>query len=228
MEFKQPPNLTNDHRDGYENGKNAKGFRLTKQFCMCSVLFSTPGSLLLLYDKKMIFLFFLKEKFTNILQIENDGIRGLEFETNYMNENLFFQVTVLLWSPSWLLKLPNISLSLLNNRSKATKDSERRWTELRQYIEPDNHISVPGPSEDSIYKKPSIKVCLHFFMYKQFSPCLALLYFTLLYFIFLINAKISRIKDKSNRIKLLNIIFFVFFTRYILHFVIIRIPKEKL
>ena len=89
MEFKQPPNLTNDHRDGNENGKNAKGFRLTKQFCMCIVLFSTPGSLLLLYDKKMIFLFFLKEKFTIILQIENDGIRGLEFETIWMRIYFF-------------------------------------------------------------------------------------------------------------------------------------------
>ena len=86
-----------------------------------------------------------------------------------MNENLFFQVTVLLRSLSWLLKLPNISLSLLNNRSKATKDSERKWTELRQYMEPDNHISVRGPSEDSIYKKPSIKVCPHFLLYKPFS-----------------------------------------------------------
>lgn len=131
-----------------------------------------------------------------------------------MNENLFFQVTVLLRSPSWLLKLPNISVSLLNNRSKATKDSERRWTELRQYMEPDNHISVPGPSEDSIYKKPSIKVCPHFLLYKPFSSCLALPYFALLYFKFLINAKIRRIKDKSNSIKLLGIIFFVFFTRY--------------
>ena len=121
-----------------------------------------------------------------------------------MNENLFFQVTVLLRSPSWLLKLPNISVSLLNNRSKATKDSERRWTELRQYME----------SEDSIYKKPSIKVCPHFLLYKPFSSCLALPYFALLYFKFLINAKIRRIKDKSNSIKLLGIIFFVFFTRY--------------
>lgn len=145
-----------------------------------------------------------------------------------MNENLFFQVTVLLRSLSWLLKLPNISVSLLNNRSKATKDSERRWTELRQYMEPDNHISVPGPSEDSIYKKPSIKVCPHFLLYKPFSPCLALLYFALLCFKFLINAKIRRIRDKSNRIKLRSIIFFVFFTRYILDFVIIRIPKENL
>lgn len=148
---------------------------------------------------------------------------------NNVNENLFFQVTVLLWSPSWLLKLPNISLSLLNNRSKATKDIERRWTELRQYMEPDNHISVPGPSEDSVYKKPSIKVCPHFLLYKPFSPCLALLYFALLYCKFLINAKIRRKKDKSNRIKLLGIIFFVFFTRYMyVHFVIIRIPKENL
>lgn len=145
-----------------------------------------------------------------------------------MNGNLFFQVTVLLQSLSWLLKLPNISLSSLNNRSKASKDSERRWTELRQYMEPDNHISVPGPSEDSIFKKSSIKVCPHFLLYKPFSPCLALLYFTLLYFIFLINAKVRRRKDKSNRIKLLTIIFSVFFTRYMyVHFVVIKDTKGE-
>ena len=39
MEFKQPPNLSNDVRDGNENGKNVKGFRLTKECCMCIVLF---------------------------------------------------------------------------------------------------------------------------------------------------------------------------------------------
>ena len=29
----------NDDRDGNENGENAKGFRSTKQFCMCNCAF---------------------------------------------------------------------------------------------------------------------------------------------------------------------------------------------
>ena len=45
----------NDDREGNENGKKAKGFRLTKQFCMCIVLFFC--SLPLLHNKKKIFLF---------------------------------------------------------------------------------------------------------------------------------------------------------------------------
>ena len=202
----------NDDRDGNENGENAKGFRSTKQFCMCNCAFlyiSVPVVAQQENDFRIFSERKIRQHFTNWKWWDKrNGV------WNNVNENLFFQVTVLLRSPSWLLKLPNISVSLLNNRSKATKDSERRWTELRQYMEPDNHISVPGPSEDSIYKKPSIKVCPHFLLYKPFSSCLALPYFALLYFKFLINAKIRRIKDKSNSIKLLGIIFFVFFTRY--------------
>ena len=71
----------NDDRDGNENGENAKGFRSTKQFCMCNCAFLYI-SLPLLHNKKTIFVFFVKENFANILQIENDGIRGMEFETN--------------------------------------------------------------------------------------------------------------------------------------------------
>ena len=71
----------NDDRGGNENGKNAKGFRSTKQFCMCNCAFLYI-SLPLLHNKKTIFVFFVKENFANILQIENDGIRGMEFETN--------------------------------------------------------------------------------------------------------------------------------------------------
>ena len=78
----------NDDRDGNENGESAKGFRSTKQFCMCNCAFLYI-SLLLLHNKKTIFVFLVKEKFANILQIENDGIRGMEFETMWMRIYFF-------------------------------------------------------------------------------------------------------------------------------------------
>ena len=62
-------------------GKMQKGLDQQNSFACAIVLFCTflcP----LLHNKKTIFVFLVKEKFANILQIENDGIRGMEFETN--------------------------------------------------------------------------------------------------------------------------------------------------
>ena len=62
-------------------GKMQKGLDQQNSFACainCAFLYI---SLPLLHNKKTIFVFFVKENFANILQIENDGIRGMEFET---------------------------------------------------------------------------------------------------------------------------------------------------
>ena len=79
MTNKNKPHRTSAGRLN-ENGKNAKGFGVTKQFCMCIVLFCIFPCCCCMASKRFSF-FFLKKKITNILQIENDGIRGMEFET---------------------------------------------------------------------------------------------------------------------------------------------------
>lgn len=58
-------------------GKMQKGLDQQNSFACAFLYISVP----LLHNKKTIFVFLVKEKFANILQIENDGIRGMEFET---------------------------------------------------------------------------------------------------------------------------------------------------
>ena len=62
-------------------GKMQKGLDQQNSFA-CAIVLFLYISLLLLHNKKTIFVFFVKENFANILQIENDGIRGMKFETN--------------------------------------------------------------------------------------------------------------------------------------------------
>ena len=71
-------------------GKMQKGLDQQNSFA-CAIVLFLYISLPLLHNKKTIFVFFVKENFANILQIENDGIRVMEFETNMWMRIYFFK-----------------------------------------------------------------------------------------------------------------------------------------